>query len=136
MTKSALKYEQFGEILLREVPSLRMVFDEHLKQHDEILLHVLMGDVTRFLISKYREVKAGAKDAEGAAQLVRALLAILEAAMASPDDKLQELVSVSFLENLHQAESDYDGIKELLGPALSKELRALDSGSAASGRTH
>lgn len=126
MTSDALKYEQFAERLLREVPSLRAVFDAHLRRNDELLLHVFMGDVTRFLISNYREATNNAVGSQIADQTVSSLLATLEGAMKSPDDRLQELISVSFLENLHQADSDYEGIKKLLGPALAKELGALE----------
>ena len=44
-----------------------------------------------------------------------------------PDPDLQELVSVSFLENLDQSDAEYEGIKALLGPNLRRQLAEYES---------
>jgi len=118
-------YDSFVPTLLAEVPGFQVIYDEHLQAYDEVLPHVLVGDLTRYVVASYRQMRT---DASGTArQVADRSLALLEQAMQSSDARLQELVSVSFLENLHQADEDYDDIKTLLGPHLVKELAHYES---------
>ena len=57
MNSLFLKYEQFIEYVLAKVPQLRAVHSEHLKDNDELLPHVFMGDVTRFLFLTFENRK-------------------------------------------------------------------------------
>jgi hypothetical protein len=103
-----------------EVPDFRGEYDEHIDSHGELLDHVLMGDVTRFIIRTYRESLSSASDLSS--ELLKAMLSMLEAGIESDSPYLQELIGVSFLENLHQAEDDFDGLAALLGPELRRRL--------------
>ena len=118
-----LNYKTFVPMLLGNVPELQSVYDQHLLDNEKLLPHVFMGDVTRFVIEIYRqsETRSAPRD------IMRRVLGDLEKAIASSDSELQELVSASFLENLHQADDTYEGIKKLLGPGLRKELAITES---------
>lgn len=108
-----ITYDNFVKQLLAAAPEISDIHQQHMKDNDEILPHVLLGEVTRFVINAHRNSNV---------ELRTRILDFLECAVSSPDDKLQELVVVSFLENLHQAGEDYEGLKKLLGPNLRKNL--------------
>lgn len=125
MSKDAITYQNFFEQLLSSVPSFLPVYKEHIEDNDELLHHVLMGDLTRFFIQLYRAgYKEGDSDKRNA---FRKVMEVLDRGLLSPDEKLQELIAVSFLENLWQSEQDFEQIRNLLTPALMNELRALES---------
>ena len=125
MQNERITYDSFVPKLLAELPGFKRIYDEHLQAYDEVLPHVLVGDLTRYVIASYRQMST---DTTGKArQVVDRALALLEQSTQSSDSRLQELVSVSFLENLQQADEDYDGIKALLGPHLEKELAHYES---------
>lgn len=113
-----LSYENVTEGLLQRAPELRPLLDEHIQQYDELLPHVFFGDVTRFVMDRVRaEGGAGNHD-----PVARRILGFLEDAMASSDENVQELVSVSFLENLDPSDPAYEELKAMLGPNLRREL--------------
>jgi len=93
---------------------------EHLDDNGEMLPHLLLADVTRYLVAQYLE-DAGRK-------IVRDLLSHLEAELAVAmhqnvdmrDDNTANLIGVSFVENLPAPlEAGYD-IRHLLGPTLAR----------------
>lgn len=112
-----ITYDNFVQSLLAAVPETREIHQLHLENNDEILPHVLLGDVTRFVIDTYRRSNT---------ELLGRTLDFLEEAVSASDEKLQELVIVSFLENLHQAGNDYEGFKKTLGPNLRKNLSLVE----------
>jgi hypothetical protein len=78
--------------LLADVPEFREEYEEHLRFMDgELLLHVLFGDLTRFLVA------AEAADDE---VLVARCLASMDRLLREADQETQNLVRVSFVENL------------------------------------
>jgi hypothetical protein len=50
-----LTYDNIFNNVLEKVPSFAPIYDEHIKDNDELLHHVLMGDLTRYAIRLYRE---------------------------------------------------------------------------------
>lgn len=92
-----IDYENFVQQLLSTVRETRGIYQKHLEDNDETLPHVLLGEITRFIIDSYRRANI---------ELLARILEFLENAISSTDDKVQELVVVSFLENLHQAGND------------------------------
>lgn len=125
MSRNALTYENFFEHFLRAVPSFVPVYEEHMQDNGELLHHVLMGDVARYVGQLYREgYERGNKQKKA---VLRDILDILNEAMSSDDEKLQELISVSFLENLGRVDEEYEGLRELFGQALLEELNARES---------
>jgi hypothetical protein len=101
------------ELLRDRVAGFKPVYEEHLRDYDEVLPHVLLGELVRFIRTRLKEDGPQSHDA-------REAMLLLEAAMASPDPKLSELVSVSFLENLDG--DDLNLMKGMMGPRLLAEL--------------
>ena len=120
-----LTYDNIFNNVLEKAPGFAPIYDEHIKDNDEVLHHVLMGELTTYAIKLYR---TGHKERDDRSrETLDAILDLLEQAIQSPDGNLQELVAVSFVENLGRADEDYDGMRALLRPALLKQLKAFES---------
>jgi hypothetical protein len=117
MTK--FTYDSFPENLRASVPGFERVYDEHLADYDELLPHVLLGDLVRFLSNEV------ALHGPESAALRQAML-LLEQAMASADPRLEELVAVSFLENLDADDPSFPVITSLLGPRLEEQFKRYE----------
>jgi hypothetical protein len=114
-----LTYSNIVDHLGAAVPDFRPLVEEHIADNRAVLPHVLFGDLTRFVISKYRDWKAG----DGAAwTAVQRVLQLLEEALAQDGPELNDLVKASFLENLGQAGDDYGGIRQILSAPLREAL--------------
>lgn len=118
MTEAVINFISFVKLLLEVVPELVSVYDEHIDDYDELLEHVLMGDVTRFAEKLYIE--------NSNSECLARLLGFLDKAYAVDDEKLNELISVSFLENLTRDEESFEGIRAKLSPQLKDELSKYD----------
>ncbi len=109
----------FMQKLLDEVPELSGVYQEHEEYMGEVLSHVLLADVTRFVIDQHRsEINLKTQSS-----LLNRCLDVLEQGMSAKEDVVQELVAVSFLENLAQSDGLYFSLRERLGPALRAQLK-------------
>jgi hypothetical protein len=118
-----LTYQNFADHLRTAVPGFDRVYDEHLADNDDILPHVLLGDLVRFLS---REVEVHGDESVTLKQAMR----LLESGMGSADARLQELVAVSFLENLDPADASFRTISELFGPKLEQQYRQYANATA------
>lgn len=97
------------------LPSLQ----QHLDDYEMLLPHVFMGDVTRRVLGEFR--------ARGASTEVREILAFLEHHQHQGSAAEQELVAVSFVENLPRSwEKGGGAIRQLLGPSLLAQLRLME----------
>lgn len=112
-------YESFPELLRKQVPGFDRVYDEHVHDYDEVLPHVLLGDLVRFLSDQVRE-----KGAQSAA--LHEAMSLMEGGMGSADPSLQELVAVSFLENLDPADESFPAIRKLFGPHLEEQYQKYE----------
>jgi hypothetical protein len=108
------------------VPALEPLYQEHMADYDELLPHVLMGDVTRLAMQLHVQALRGAAEARD--QLTQ-LLHILEEEMQSSDDEVQELIAVSFLENLERDDPQFPDLRNQLGQNLLAALDSLDADS-------
>jgi hypothetical protein len=90
---------EFVEWLVARHPGLAPILGDHLAFNDELLPHVLFGDVTRYAEDLGRQAK---RDSEADAQLLR-LLGDLDRAILpeGEDDPVDNLVWVSFVESAH-----------------------------------
>jgi hypothetical protein len=104
----------FIGVLVDRCPSLLPLLQEHTNTYDELLPHVFLADVTRWVTERY---KADPSDPG-----LNAALGYIDEyfAAGSPDDR--ELVGVSFLENLPRADEPGSEIRGALGPALREHL--------------
>jgi hypothetical protein len=111
------------DTLVRTFPGVKEVYDGHLRENlGELLPHVFFGDLTRFVIEEHRRERPG----RSSRMLVDSLLEFLEAGLAGPDPDVQEVIVVSFLENLWQAEGEYGSLVERLGPEMRAALERLE----------
>jgi hypothetical protein len=88
---TALAYSEVVAALLVAIPEFAAAVDEHVADNDGVLPHVLFGDLTRFVVKSHDD---------GDDELVRRALAFLDAALREGDDGVQNLVGVSFVENI------------------------------------
>ena len=100
-----MKTRRFCEELVQKVPLLAALMKEHLEYYDELIPHVFMGDVSRYVIS-HREGREQVGD-------------FLDQCFRDYGDDIQNLIAVSFLENL---ESE-DGLERALDGASADALR-------------
>jgi hypothetical protein len=111
---TALTYETFPELLRQAVLGFDRVYEEHLADYDEVLPHVLLGDLVRFLS---QEIERDGPESAALKQVVP----LMERAMGSADSRLQELVAVSFLENLEAEDPGFGAVRCLFGPRLEEQ---------------
>jgi hypothetical protein len=78
-------------------PDLAPLLDQHLRDYDELLPHVLFGDVTRY---------AAALARRGDLDDLNGLLSDLDHALGDSDDEVDNLISVSFVENAQGVAGD------------------------------
>ena len=79
------------DALRAAVPEFGPAIDEYLAYHHEVLLHVLFGDLTRFVVTAH---------ARGDTDVGQRSLAFLDRALREGDEYVQNLVAVSFVENV------------------------------------
>ncbi len=119
--------EDFIERLVAKFPGLHPLFQEHLSDNFGALLpHLFFGDLTRYLVARYLVAQSHLIDQQLEAEReVRALLAELEQAYAVGGDEVEELIAVSFLENLPRPSEEGSGVRGWLGPELTRQLRVI-----------
>jgi hypothetical protein len=100
-------------------PGLEPVLTEHVGDNREILPHLFFGDVTRYALSLVRVSRPDQ------APELHLLLDFLEESFSSGDRELQELIAVSFLENLQGTGDKGAHIIAMLGPNLTKQWRLI-----------
>jgi hypothetical protein len=100
---------EYCEKLAEQVPEMQVVLKEHIDDYDQLLPNVFFGDLTRYVLS----------DGPGRLRIVE----FLEESFHRLGAEVEELIAVSFIENL---ESEYDLEEALRGLAavnLKKEWR-------------
>lgn len=84
-------YKSIAQQLTTAVPEFEPFLIEHTKDYGEVLSHVLFGDLTRFVLREH---------AADRREVVHRCLRFLERAARYGDDKVVNLVAVSFVENV------------------------------------
>lgn len=112
---------RFIDDFVRAVPEVEPIVRAHSSDMDnEVLPHVLMADITRWIIGLHRACDSGQHNACGQRDHA---LAFLEGRMADASDvAAHDVIMASFLENLDQAGPDYDAVVARLGPSLRAGL--------------
>ena len=116
----------FVNDLVAKVPELKQLYAEHLEDNDGLLPHVFMGDLTRFVISAIANPEELGFSRQVASDILVRILEMLEAGMRSESEDVQELVAVSFLENLEPNEKYYESLKSLFGTSLAEQLKRME----------
>jgi hypothetical protein len=105
-------------------PTLEAMLQEHIKDNDEILAHVFFGDITRHVVSLF---VASMQSGSSLPNELKNILDYVEEAFCQGADDVQELISVSFLENLPSSGEEGAGIRDIIGPNLKKELETIEN---------
>ena len=103
-------------------PELQELFAEHLAYYGETLSHVFMGEVSEFVTTLDESSSQKGGDANS---LLNALFYFLERAFQAGDDDVQNLLSVSFLENVMERAVESPAFRQRFGPALERELQEV-----------
>ena len=113
-TMGDLTYDSFIGLLRSSVRGVDDLYRKHVECYDELLQHVFFGDLTRFVLS---EAQTHGKESS----VLRQIMPLLEAGMGSDDEKLQELIAVSFLENLLPEDGGFEVVRAWFGPKLEEQ---------------
>ena len=97
--------------LCLEFGELRQLLQEHLDEYDGLLPHLLLADVTRWLVARLSE--CGPED-----PTLKRVLGFLERHFVSGGDHISELIAVSVLETMPLKGEQGAEIRDLLGPAM------------------
>jgi hypothetical protein len=101
----------FMGALVYQHPVLLPLLEEHLEDNDgEILAHLLMSDVMRWVVAHW----------ESEPRVCKSVLAWLDAAYASGDDEVQEVIVQSGVENIPDPGQPGAQIRDALSPRLRK----------------
>jgi membrane protein required for beta-lactamase induction len=103
----------FAQELLKAVPEARPVVDEHLRDYDELLLHLLMADLLRLAVASY---------GVGEGDVTQRLLAFVDRALRDGDDLVENAVCVSFVENVGAFPGESEAFISSWPDGLSQEL--------------
>ncbi|MCG8459030.1 MAG: hypothetical protein MI919_22365 [Holophagales bacterium] len=100
--------------LVHRFPVLLPLLQDHLDTYDELLPHVFLGDFTRWM---QEELTLARPPSE-----LKDILGFLETEFESGSTHQQELISVSFLENLPRPGEPAFEFRQELGPSLRRQL--------------
>lgn len=103
--------------LIEIAPDLRQICDAHLEANDELLPHVFMGDVTRYIVANIMR---------GNDLAVTEILKAAEQGL-TPGSGLEVLIKTSFVENLIGENEAISKLLRLAGPRLGAEIRRQTS---------
>jgi hypothetical protein len=95
------------EQLAREFPEVGDLLEAHLADNGELLPHVFFGDLTRYVLSDGRDKAA--------------VVQRLEDVLSGADSAVEELIGVSFVENLETREELEHVLKGVTGNRIREE---------------
>ncbi len=96
-------------------PAFKTHYSEHLRDYDELLPHLFMGDISR-LVEQFILLDDRHDD-------VRRCCDILEQFFKDSDADIRNLISVSFLEMLAYEEEVLPCLRSFLSPEMAKDLQ-------------
>lgn len=110
---------EFVDWLAARYPAVAQLRDEHVQDYEELLPHVLFGDITRYASELARRAPADPGAADELRQLLQDLDAAIREALGT-DDAVENVLWVSFVENASGVPGDPE-------EALRKEIRRFPS---------
>ena len=116
-----MKIDIFIENLVKKFPDLKEPYDEHIRDYDELLPHVFFSSFTFWLVSLY----SGEIKNENAEALIKRILEFLEEAYVNNGEDVNNLIAVSFLENLPGPGEKNCRLDRLLGPAMAEQYKII-----------
>ena len=117
--------DSFVKKLVQDNPVLEAPYQEHLYDNGELLPHVFMGEVTRVVL-RLVSPKMSLDESASSRGVAEPILTYLEQGWQSGTMDVQNLISVSFVENLTPDEQGYEEMKLLLNPCLLQHLEEYE----------
>lgn len=108
---------EFVQDLVRAFPELEPSYLEHVQDNGEVLPHVFMGDVSRWIENKF--------SLEGASTSLLSILSYMESEFRRGDSKIQELIHVSLLENIYDLQVRGVQIADYFGDGLKHQVKLI-----------
>ncbi|MDQ3643705.1 MAG: hypothetical protein M3450_20120 [Actinomycetota bacterium] len=111
---------EFVEGLVGMAAETRALVDEHLKDHyGEVLLHLLIGDLRRFLLAAFKQ---------GDERVLQRCLDHLDLALRDGDSEVENAVAVSFVEATGWWDPSMRAFIDTWPPALRAEADRQEAG--------
>lgn len=105
---------QFVHVLVAGIPGAEEVLRSHVDDNDEVLPHVLLGDLMPWLVDEL--------DRPGSRAVVQEIVNRFETGFATGPPLVDELVAVSFLESLPRPGERGAELRTLLGPRCAAHV--------------
>jgi hypothetical protein len=105
----------------RQCPSFQAITAEHMKNNGELLSHLLLADLLRFVGSGLG-TPCNLPAAPPSREAIQGILSLLDRAFIAGDEETRGVISLSFIENI-ETEPFYSELLPLLGAALRGEHR-------------
>lgn len=109
--------------LVNKVDRLKPIYEKHINDNDELLCHVFFGDLTRYVIELNKSIMNNLIDSDVEAMGV--ILNHLENKVTGLDDNIDNLIGVSFLENLIPLNDEIWHLESMFGQNLKTEFRKM-----------
>jgi hypothetical protein len=106
--------------LLKKVPELQSAFDEHIRDNDDPLPYLFIGDVQRFVVAE-----AEASRLEPTQPAAR-ILNFFEENLRSGGQYTAGFIHASFTDNFPDNDPVLLKLSQLIGPLLKQQLKAED----------
>lgn len=106
----------FIEELLRRVPDVKPIYDEHVADNDTLLPHVFLGDVSRFVVAEANK---------GLCPAAIAVLEHLDEGLGIGSEEVKELIVVSFVENLIGETTALKALNTVMRPRLKAQVKRI-----------
>ncbi len=113
--------EELFSKVIAVCPAFEALWDEHLADNHELLDHLLMADLGRFVAAFFTGQPEPIGGAPSESE-VRAIMGVLDSALANGDESTVNCVAVSFVEYLWD-EPYYGRLEPMLGPNLLAEVK-------------
>jgi hypothetical protein len=111
---------QLFDRVVEMAPSFEAVRRAHIDAFDDLLPHLLIADVLRYLDSHFSGVRFEGAEPPTVAEMQQ-VLSLLDLALADGDEATQNAIAVSFVEGIEE-QPHFDRLNQLLGPGLRDEL--------------
>jgi hypothetical protein len=113
--------ERLFDSVMAVAPGFRRVREEHMRDNDALLVHVLMSDLLRY-VGSYFTGASTVRAQPPTANEVKAVLQVLDGAIAAGNADVENAIAVSFIEDI-EAEPFFGRVSPMLGPNLRAELQ-------------
>ena len=123
---NSLLYKDVPNELTKRLPEFQDHYDEHLRDNGQVLLHVLFGDLVRFVYDVFSK-QANLKSIN-AENILRRIFAFIEDLSDSSDPVVRDLVVASFMPNLDEEHPSFPNFRALMGPKSRQLFRTSRDG--------